>query len=275
MPHRTRFIITMTVFAIYGLCSAQQSTGGQSFKPRADITKGRNSITVDASEPRPLKQAVEAIAEENGWRVDYEDPIYAPGTETVDANDPSWVSSHPGALRVKIPNGHRLHSEFSMSAVGKGDLDQKFILQSLVDAHRNSGNPGEFTVLSEADGGFVISGTNSSLAGGVLSTPISIPHVSRTLHETLDAVFEQLKVVTNTTILVSAVPLPLLDIQITVGAEQIPARDLLRNALNQSGMTLHWTMLYEPTFSRYHFNIARTVLAYQDAQGNRHFVPLD
>ena len=276
MTHRNRYGITMAVVVISGLCNAQQSTGDRSFKPRADITRSSNSVAVDASEPRPLKQAVQAIAEEYGWRVDYEDPIYDLMTETVDANDPSWISSHPGELRVKLPNGHQLHSEFSVSAAGKGRLDRKSILESLVDSNTNSGNPGRFTVLSEADGGFVISGTTGRLAGPVLSTPISIPPVSRTLHETLDAVFEQLKVATNMTIILSAAPLPLLDhVQITVGGEQVPARDLLRNALNQSGITLHWTMLFEPTFSQYHFNIARTVLAYQDANGNRRFEPVD
>jgi hypothetical protein len=38
---------------------------------------------------------------------------------------------------------------------------------------------------------------------------------------------------------------------------------------------LHWTMLSEPTFSQYHFNLERSVLAYHDAQGNWRFVPVD
>jgi hypothetical protein len=276
MPHQIRFGIALAVIAISGSCGAQQSTGSQRFKPRADVVRNGNSVAVDAAEPRPLKQAVEAIAEEYGWRVDYEDPVYDPVTETVDANDASWVSAHPEEPRVKLPNGHNLHAEFSLGATGKGRLDQKSILRSLVDANTNSGNPGRFTVLSETDGGLVVSGITGSLAGPVLSAPISMPPVSRTLHETLDEVFEQLKLETNATIVLSAVPLPLLDhIQVTVGGEQVPARDLLRNALNQSGVTLHWTMLFEPTFAQYHFNIERSVLAYQDAEGNRRLTPLD
>jgi hypothetical protein len=257
MPHRNRFciaIISVVVFS--GLCSAQQSTGGQSFKPRADITRVGNSIAVDASEPRPLKQAAEAIAEEHGWRVDYEDPIYDPMTETVDANDASWIASHPAEFRVKLPSGHELHAEFSVSTVENFKLDQKSTLGSLVYASNDSENPGKFTVLSEADGGFAISGITGSPSGPVLSTPISLPLVSRSLHQTLDLVFEQLKVKTYTTIFLSNAPLSLLDhVQVTVGGEQVPARDLLRSALNQSGITLYWAMLFDPTFSQYHFNM--------------------
>lgn len=208
--------------------------------------------------------------------MDYEDPIYDPVAETIDANDPAWVSSHPGELRVKLPNGHALHAEFSVDPVAKGKLEEESVLQSLVDASTNSENPGKFTVLSEADGGFAISGITGSFGGPILSTPISISSIPRTLHETLDTVFEQLKVTTNTTIVLSAVPMALLDqVRVNVGGEQVPARNLLRSALNQSGIMLHWTMLFEPTFSQYHFNIGRTILAYQDAQGNRRFVPVD
>lgn len=66
MPHRNRLIIVIAISVASGSCSAQQTTGSLSFKARADITHNGNSVVVDALEPRPLKQAVEGVAEEYG-----------------------------------------------------------------------------------------------------------------------------------------------------------------------------------------------------------------
>jgi hypothetical protein len=53
-----------------------QSPSKSSFVDAAVIQHNGNTGTLTANFPRPLAQAVEAISQEYGWTIDYEDPPY-------------------------------------------------------------------------------------------------------------------------------------------------------------------------------------------------------
>src|SRR5260370_24713242 len=73
-------------------------------KPRATITRSGNEVLVSADAARPLLEALTVIAEEYGWIVDYEDPIYS-SAESRDVTDPAWRREHPkGRGAAHTPN---------------------------------------------------------------------------------------------------------------------------------------------------------------------------
>jgi hypothetical protein len=61
-----------------------QSPSKSSFVDAAVIQHNGNTGTLTANFPRPLAQAVEAISQEYGWTIDYEDPPYHSPFDLVD-----------------------------------------------------------------------------------------------------------------------------------------------------------------------------------------------
>jgi len=105
-------------------------------------------------------QAVEAISQEYGWIVDFEDPLYQSHFDLVDATDPEWRASHPnekGATRV---SGGLFQSSFpEPSSIPSGNAEEQ-VLQKLVADYNSSGNPGKFSVRKEADGRYALVGVS-------------------------------------------------------------------------------------------------------------------
>ena len=74
---------------------------------RGVITYTGNAATVRANNARPLEQAIEAVREQYGWTVDFEDPPYESAYDLVDSTDPQWRKEHPTAKGVRrIAGGH-------------------------------------------------------------------------------------------------------------------------------------------------------------------------
>jgi hypothetical protein len=53
--------------------------------------------TLISNDPRPLMQAIEAISQEYGWTVDFEDPPYRSHFDLVDDTDSAWRANYPNA----------------------------------------------------------------------------------------------------------------------------------------------------------------------------------
>lgn len=50
---------------------------------------------MSSNDPRPLWRAMSALAEECGWIIDYEDPVYSENDATARV-DPGFLASRPG-----------------------------------------------------------------------------------------------------------------------------------------------------------------------------------
>jgi len=112
-------------------------------------------------------QAVEAIHEQYGWIVDYEDPPYQSQFDLVDDTDPAWKKNHPDDHAVRVAGGF-FQSHFpEPSTISSGDAKLQ-ILQKLVDDYNASANPGKFAVRKS-------SCSSSSLASPTVSASPSVP----------------------------------------------------------------------------------------------------
>jgi hypothetical protein len=56
---------------------AQHTEPGTGYWYEGVVTHGQGKATVESNEPRPLQEAMEALAKEYGWTIDYEDPAYS------------------------------------------------------------------------------------------------------------------------------------------------------------------------------------------------------
>jgi len=68
----------MQLAVVFGVASVAcaQTTSPKKFIDHATVQCTGNTATLFASNPRPLMQAVNAVNDEYGWAVNYEDPPY-------------------------------------------------------------------------------------------------------------------------------------------------------------------------------------------------------
>jgi hypothetical protein len=76
------------------------------------LTDDAHSLEIAVNDPRPLYTALQSLARQYGWHINYEDQRYAT-VDLVDDTAPSWFLQHPdgnrvhaiagGAFNVKIP----------------------------------------------------------------------------------------------------------------------------------------------------------------------------
>jgi hypothetical protein len=69
---------------------------------------------------------LQAVLQEYGWAIDYEDSPYQSSLEVVDATAPSWKASHPNGPWAFTIRGGEFRTGYSEPAeiVGAGVKDQ-------------------------------------------------------------------------------------------------------------------------------------------------------
>ena len=170
-----------------------------SFMDAAVVQHNGAMASVTANSPRPMMQAVEAIGQEYGWLVDYEDPPYVSHFDLVDDTDPNWRASHPNGKAVTRVSGGLFQTSLpEPSSIASGDAAEQ-VLQALVAGYNSSGNPGKFAVRKQAGGRYTVVGTARKDENGqdesvnaILDTPIAIPVQQRDAEETLQLILDTL-----------------------------------------------------------------------------------
>ncbi len=262
---------------------AQVEPANGAFHDRAEIIHTGKTAQASASNPRPLDETVLALSEEYGWQVDYEDPVYDPGSETVDADGPAARALHPDRPRIMIPNGGTFHVSYSEPIGSNRELSESQVLQAIVAAYNQTANPGRFYLANEPGGRIAVVGASRSVGvtpetqrDAFLSTRISLPEAQRTLGATIQAILDAATEATNVHAAIGSGPTPqFMQSLVTVGGTDVTARSLLREALDQSGRTWLWSMLYEPTYGTYYLNVLPVMVAVVNAKGERHLVSVD
>jgi hypothetical protein len=239
--------------------------------------------TVKANDPRPLEQALTAVSEEHGWIVDYEDPPYTIAPDLVDDTSPQWRVSHPDSPGVTIPAGGAFQSDYDEGAAIATLKGQGAALRKIVSEYNRSGNPGKFLVREEEDGRFAVVGTTVKANAGkernvasILDTRISLPTQQRSAAETIEAILKEVSDTSGTRLVVGTAPLNIiLNSQVTVGGENLPARTLLLQTLNGTGRTLIWSLLYDADIPSYALNLRVATIASRDTYGRKSLTPID
>jgi hypothetical protein len=250
---------------------------------RGVITYTGNAATVRANNARPLEQAIEAVREQYGWTVDFEDPPYESAYDLVDSTDPQWRKEHPTAKGVRRIAGGLFTSTFF---VGKGGIpssdSEQQVLEHLVNDYNESGNPGRFAVRSEGPRRYAVVGAgikdsygNEKKVAPVLDDLITLPKEKRTLGATIQTILRMLSEKSGFHLAVGVAPLNLLfNTEVEVGGDDIPARDLLIQVLAASKRPLIWRMFYDADMRIYFVNIEFASQIEEDSAGRSILKPI-
>lgn len=275
-------VLALSVFFEMGYAKPQSRA---QFMREGVVIRNGDTATVKANDPRPLAQAIEAVSEEYGWVVDYEDPLYS-DSEVVDAADPKWRASHPDAPMVKGIAGGAFESAFDARSALSSTAGEEAALQKIVSEYNRSGNPGKFIVRDEGAEPLnpEIPGLRKSVVprysivgvSGILDTPVSIPIEKRSAQATIDLIARELSTKNNVKVFGGASANNILiRSQVTVGGENVPARNLLIQTLNATQRPQIWRFLCDPGANICVVNIHTAVRVERDADGAKRLIWID
>lgn len=265
-----------------GLCWAQ-STVQPKYMDRALIEHNNSLATVIANHPATLFTAISAIREQYDWGISWE---AAPGYsrfDVVDATGPKWRAAHPYAKGVTRPSGGRFVSTFpemeDMSLISA----RAEVLTKVVQDYNASDNPGKYVLLANPDGQFTLVGTQVRDDTGalqsvtpLLDTPVTLGDEPRNVYDTVRAILAALSARTGRRVIIMSVPNNLfINTQVTMGGDNVPARQLLLQALASTRRPLQYDLGYDPDVSVYILNVSVTARAVDDGFGGRKLIPID
>lgn len=274
--------ILVELLLLYALSSAQ-STMRPKYMDRALIQHGASGETVTANDPLPLHQAISALSQEYGWRVNWEvAPCYS-RFDVVDDTGPKWRSSHPGEKGVTRPAGGLFVATFPDPASVPQPPEEE-ILNRVIEAYNATDNPGKYALRTDARGLLTVVGTTVRDQTGalqkitpVLDTPLTIEKVRRNAYDTINLILDGLSVATNRKLIIMSVPTNLLrDTLVEIGGRGVAARALLRETLDGTQRPLQYDLGFDPDFSSvFILNITLATRTEVDGSGRIRPVPID
>jgi len=208
------------------------------------------ALTVD--DPRPVAQAVQALASRYGYVITYEDPRYAYEGDLADVTNDvrrdlgRYASGK--APKVLVPFAYTL--TLSVPTASTIDVQtMSAILQQLVQAQSASNHGGHFNI--ERDGAIfhvIPTGArdrqgNWSQRPSILDVPISLPTEKRDEHATLAAICGAVSAASNVKVEIGGGVGGLVQ-QYLLGADHENARSVLTRAVTAFGPKISWVLLY-------------------------------
>jgi len=282
---RAAAIILTLLFSSYCDVLAQSTGQRPTYMQDGLVEHHGSSATVLANDPRPLLQAARAVAEEYGWVVDFEDPLYDSKYDTVDTTDAEWRAANPNSKGTLSVGGRAFQSSFTEPVSVSADFPEAS-LKKIVDDYNKSGNPGRFELTKESDRRFTITGTESSDGSGstspkppLLDTQITIPVKTRNGTETFNLFLQALSDAAHVKVVHGSFMDNLLqNSSVKAGGESVTARSILSSIVSQlnSEYELNWTLFYDLDSETYFLNIWPAMIrTAKDAQGGLVFSPLE
>jgi hypothetical protein len=280
-----RMIFASFLFGLPLLLLAQAPTK-PSFMDAAVVQHNGNTGTLTANSPRPLMQAVEAISQEYGWTIDYEEPPYQSHYDLVDVTDPKWRAGHPNEKGATGPAGGLFQSSFSEPPSIRTENAEEQVLEKLVTDYNSSGNPGKFAVRKETYGKYAVIGVSrrdetgkDEAVSALLDTPISIPVQQRDARATLQLIADTLSATSRVNVKLGTIGLssdPLQEATFTIGGANVPARTLLLQSLEDVSATsphfggiFVWNFLFDADTNAYWLRLRSATKTGTDAIGRQ------
>lgn len=243
---------------------------------RAEIKHANSVATVTARSARPLEQALDAVREEYGWVVDFEDPIYKP-SELVDDTDPQWRKDHPLAKGVTRPAGGDFTASLEESNPNEvlSLAGEARILETLVKAYNSSGNPGHFE-LKDSEGRYAIVGTTASAPGAgdptssIMDMPLDIEAKERNGAEAVGDILAAVSQKAGRKAELMSLPNnAFLQAKVTIGGSGTTARAFMTQVVNAISVPVYWELTYDADVDLYLMVITPATRVYHDAFGHR------
>jgi len=230
---------------------------------RATIEQADGTVSVRADSSRPLQQAIEAIRQEYGWVVDYEDPPYE-SYDLVDNTDPGWRRAQPDAKGVTRVAGGRFTTTFSLGTdMSSGSPDEEQVLEKVVADYNASGNPGRFMVKREGADRFAIVGIgirdskgNYKAVPPVLDTRISLPPQEHDVVQAMKLISQALSEKSKHRVEPGNAPTNLAaQTRMTVGGDNLTARELFAQVAAATRLRTIWLLLWDADAGCYFINM--------------------
>lgn len=266
-------LIVIQIFFLTLNSDAQVRQTQNSYLDRAEIRHSSGTATILANDPRPLAQAGIGLAEEYGWPIDFEDPPYYSKYDLLDDS-----AAHPNAKGFTLVSGGAFQAQFPEPADEIAPAtERQRILNQVISDYNQTTNPGRFAVRDEGNGRFSIVPISARDESGqdkavnpILDTPISISTDTRNAFATVEIIAQALTAQSHTQVTVGAMANnALLQSKVTVGGQNVPARDLLLQAISASWTKLCWHLYYDYDEKAYFLNVVPLHKAHYDASGNR------
>jgi hypothetical protein len=274
-----RFLMAALVTVLWNLHPQVQSdiqARHSRYMDRAEVRHLADSVAVTANDARPLAQAVTALSEEFGWAIDFEDPPYYSKYDLVDDTDAKWRAAHPTANGVTAIAGDTFQTQFPENSDSSA-ATAEHTLDGVISDYNASTNPGKFTVRKEGDRRFAVIGTHVKDDSGrdqavtsILDTPVTVPAETRNARATVDAILNALTLKSQVEVGLFMVPQnAMAQAQVTVGGQDVPARELLLQTLSAAKLNLYWRLYYDHDVKSYGFSLLPLMKATYDASGKR------
>ncbi len=219
-------------------------------------------VHINATGPRPLLQAVDALQAKYGWIVDYEDPRYPREISGSSAQPPIPLRRHANA-ETNVEEGFSV--KFNVGPTPDSRPDEHMVLALLVDANNQGNAAGEFELRQEREGSFALVGVGirdpqgeSSGQHPILDTTITLASERRSVAETIALICHKLSRQRQISVTINGLAQSLAGREpVAVGGTEVPARALLSRVLAASGSNLYWRLLYDSESQSYQLTISR------------------
>jgi mono/diheme cytochrome c family protein len=243
------------VLAVLG----QSAPTNYGFLDHAQITLEGSVLRATANDPRPLAQMLDGLAARFGWNISYEDPQFDFPQDFSDDTSPQWLAKNPQGRHAFAPSG----GAFSVSVAGFDVSDPKNearTLDAVVTAYNQGHNPGKFEILSLDDGSFTVVGIAAAHGSQtpVLNTKISLNVGPVDAYEALDQWGRELSRVSGAHVEgggLGTLDNSLLRVRVTIHAENLPARDVLRQIIKETNSTRTWLLYFDHDTNSYFLNL--------------------
>jgi len=239
-------------------CLAQ---GQASYSKQAVISETAGKIRILANDSRPLAQALDALQQKYGWRINYEDPQYVSKLDIAGSSGQHKSPDSNGEHRV--PGGGTFTVEFAADAAPNTAPDEQKTLAAIIDSYNRSSNPGRFELRKDRpEQIFDVVGTTAHDDQGrisrqqvVLDLPITLAAEERTFSDTVDLICQKIAEKGHVQISLGVHPLGLDRMKVTVGGKELTARAYLFHTIEASGRRLCWHLLFDPDSGSFFLNL--------------------
>jgi hypothetical protein len=255
-------LIAICIGTAATVCGQSASSGPASFMKHASVVQAPNGqVVVTASSPRPMLQALTALRRQYGWIVDYEEGKYGADQLTLDADNRARLRGGSFQVNVAAPKS-------------VGSADETTFLKSLIS--QSAAVTSQNFVLKTSSSGRQTLVTQSSAEPLMLDTPVQLSRETRTISDTVDKILALVSAKRGTPLIRGGLVDPgLLRMNVTVGGPtEVPARDLLTQALDGADIARVWSLSYEPSDGNFYIGIELAVRVETTATGEQRVTPI-
>jgi hypothetical protein len=241
--------------------------GQTSYSKEALVSEKDGTVHVVANDSRPLLQTIDALQIKYGWRINYEDPQYASKLDVVDAKGLQDKATYPNGEH-RVPGGGTFTADFPVKTAPIASVEERKILQSIIESYNRSNNPGRFELREDSSGEiFDLVGVSAHDNQGkvsaqqvLLDQSLTIAAQERTFSDTMDLMCDSLTEKTHVKVSLGVHPMGLDRTKVTVGGKDLAARAYLSRAIESTNRRLEWRLLYDPDSSGYFLNVHQVKL---------------